>query len=108
MSCCCFALQGSRRCSYTGWLYCSDCHTGDTATLPAAVLHTWDFSRRPVSASAAAFLEAIQEQPLLHLEAIPPVLQQRCPQLLRAHELRSRACKAIQSAHAAGNPQVSC
>ncbi|KAK9868428.1 hypothetical protein WJX84_000982 [Apatococcus fuscideae] len=96
----------TRRCSYTGWLYCPDCHTGDTATLPAAVLHAWDFSRRPVCSSAAAFLEAIQTQPLLHLDAIPIMLQQRCPELPRAHEHRVRACKAVQSARAAGNPQM--
>ena len=99
-------MQALRRCSYTGWLYCADCYTGDTAALPAAVLHAWDFSRRPVCCSAAAFLEAIQAQPMLTLESVPPLLAQRCPELLRAHELRNQACRALQGCASSGTEQV--
>lgn len=51
-----------RLCEYSGQLFCSSCHTNDTAVLPARVLHYWDFSRYPVSQLAKSFLDSIFDQ----------------------------------------------
>lgn len=58
-------VQVQRRCYYTGWFYCSDCHSGATAIIPATVLHAWEFSRQPVCNMAKEFLQSIHEQALL-------------------------------------------
>ncbi len=64
--------QGPRRCEYSGRLYCQECHRGDAAVLPAAVLHGWDFNLRPVCAMAADYLASIAQQPLLCIGAVNP------------------------------------
>ena len=30
-------------CDYSGLWYCSECHHGDMAVIPARVVHNWDF-----------------------------------------------------------------
>lgn len=91
-------MQAARRCHYTGQLYCHECHTGEQATLPAAVLHHWDFSPRPVCTMAASFLEATANQPLLCVGAINPGLYASTPALGQAHELRQQACATLAAA----------
>ncbi|KAF2311420.1 hypothetical protein GH714_022830 [Hevea brasiliensis] len=49
-------------CEYTGQLFCSSCHTNETAVLPARVLHYWDFTQYPVSQLAKSYLDSIHEQ----------------------------------------------
>lgn len=51
-----------RLCEYTGQLFCSSCHSNETAVLPARVLHYWDFTQYPVSQLAKSFLDSIHEQ----------------------------------------------
>lgn len=51
-----------RLCEYSGQLYCSSCHTNDTAVLPARVLHCWDFNHYSVSQLAKSYLESIRDQ----------------------------------------------
>lgn len=90
--------QPHARCAYTGLLYCPRCHTGQTAVLPATVLHAWDFAKQPVCTLAAEYLASIQDKPLLCVGAVNPGLHARVPTLARAHDLRVRAYKALAAA----------
>jgi Putative zinc-RING and/or ribbon len=72
LSRCALLSQGPRACEYSGLLYCLDCHRNDAAVTPAAVLHAWDFSPRPVCCLAADFLASIHDQPLLCVGAVNP------------------------------------
>lgn len=90
--------QPHARCSYTGLLYCPRCHTGQSAVLPAAVLHAWDFGKQPVCSLAAEYLASIQDKPLLCVGAVNPGLHARVPTLAKAHDLRVRAYKALAAA----------
>lgn len=56
-----------RLCEYTGQLFCSSCHTNETAVLPARVLHRWDFTHYPVSQMAKSYLDSIHEQVILEV-----------------------------------------
>ncbi|KAK9806595.1 hypothetical protein WJX73_006216 [Symbiochloris irregularis] len=94
--------KGIKRCHFHSLLYCPDCHRGETAEVPACVLHEWDFTRYPVSNLALDFLESIYDQPLLCISAVNPGLFARIPLLARTRELRQRACKALAAASAAG------
>lgn len=38
----------ARLCDYTGLYFCENCHIGDTAIIPARVIHNWDFRPQPV------------------------------------------------------------
>lgn len=57
-----FGWGKPRICEYTGQLFCSSCHTNETAVLPARVLHQWDFTRYPVSQLAKSYLDSIHDQ----------------------------------------------
>ncbi|XP_057442930.1 uncharacterized protein LOC130734499 isoform X2 [Lotus japonicus] len=79
-----------RLCEYTGQLFCSSCHTNDTAVLPARVLHHWDFTRYPVSQMAKSYLDSIHEQPMLCVTAVNPFLLSRVPALLHVMNVRKK------------------
>lgn len=53
------AAPGPRRCHFDGWLYCHECHGGDTHIVPAQVLARWDFREYPVSENALAYLQVL-------------------------------------------------
>ena len=59
-----FGWGKPRLCEYTGQLYCSSCHTNETAVLPARVLHQWDFTQYVVSQMAKSYLDSIHDQVL--------------------------------------------
>lgn len=65
-----FGWGKPRLCEYTGQLFCSSCHTNETAVLPARVLHHWDFTHYPVSQLAKSYLDSIHEHVILKLPFI--------------------------------------
>ncbi|GAV58352.1 PX domain-containing protein/DUF4206 domain-containing protein [Cephalotus follicularis] len=69
-----FGWGKPRFCEYTGQLFCSSCHTNETAVLPARVLHHWDFTPYPVSQLAKSYLVSIHDQPMLCVSAVNPIL----------------------------------
>ncbi|XP_048329064.2 uncharacterized protein LOC125422292 isoform X2 [Ziziphus jujuba] len=79
-----------RFCEYTGQLFCSSCHTNDTAVLPARVLHSWDFTQYPVSQLAKSYLDSIHEQPMLCVSAVNPFLFSKVPALLHVMGVRKK------------------
>ncbi|PIN20261.1 hypothetical protein CDL12_07053 [Handroanthus impetiginosus] len=79
-----------RLCEYSGQLFCSSCHSNDTAVLPARVLHYWDFTRYPVSQMAKSFLDSINDQPMLCVSAINPFLFSKVPTLQHVANIRNR------------------
>ena len=85
-------MQEARRCQYTGLLYCASCHTGETARIPALVLHSWDFRKQPVCCLAAQYLAAIHDQPLLDVSAISPGALPNMPGCMDTHQERSASC----------------
>lgn len=80
----------ARLCGYTGRYYCSDCHTGDTATIPARLLYNWDGTPRPVARTSLAFLRAVATKPLIDIRSFSPGLGRIAPELDAAHRLRKQ------------------
>jgi Putative zinc-RING and/or ribbon/PX domain len=79
-----------RFCEYTGQLFCTVCHVNDTAVIPGRVLHGWDFTLYPVSQLAKAYLESINDQPMLCVSAVNPFLFSKVPALLHIMGLRKK------------------
>ncbi|KAJ1692295.1 hypothetical protein LUZ63_008993 [Rhynchospora breviuscula] len=79
-----------RFCEYTGQLFCTACHMNDTAVIPGRVLHGWDFTLYPVSQLAKAYLESINDQPMLCVSAVNPFLFSKVPALLHIMGLRKK------------------
>ncbi|KAJ4840204.1 hypothetical protein Tsubulata_002955 [Turnera subulata] len=88
-----------RLCEYTGQLFCSSCHTNDTAVLPARVLHQWDFTQYPVSQLAKSYLDSIYEQPMLCVSAVNPLLFSKVPALQHVMSVRKRIGTMLPYVH---------
>lgn len=85
-----FGWGKPRLCEYTGQLFCSSCHTNETAVLPARVLHHWDFTHYPVSQLAKSYLDSIHEHPMLCVTAVNPFLVSKVPALLHVMSVRKK------------------
>lgn len=85
-----FGWGKPRFCEYTGQLFCSSCHTNETAVLPARVLHNWDFTPYPVSQMAKSYLDSIIDKPMLCVSAANPFLFSRVPVLLHVMGIRRK------------------
>ncbi|KAE9587405.1 putative Phox domain-containing protein [Lupinus albus] len=88
-----------RLCEYTGQLFCSSCHTNETAVLPARVLHHWDFTHYPVSQMAKSYLDSILEQPMLCVTAVNPFLLSKVPALLHVMNMRKKIGTMLPYVH---------
>lgn len=63
-----------RRCDYDGKYYCPLCHKNSMMTVPARIIHNWDFEPRPVSESNRQYLTLMFKKPNIHLEKLNPRL----------------------------------
>ncbi|XP_054821161.1 uncharacterized protein LOC129320045 [Prosopis cineraria] len=85
-----FGWGKPRLCEYTAKLFCSSCHTNETAVLPARVLHHWDFTHYSVSQLAKSYLDSINDQPLLCVTAVNPILLSKAPALHHVMRVRKK------------------
>uniref|UniRef100_A0A2N9HVE2 PX domain-containing protein n=1 Tax=Fagus sylvatica TaxID=28930 RepID=A0A2N9HVE2_FAGSY len=94
-----FGWGKPRLCEYTGQLYCSSCHTNETAVLPARVLHQWDFTQYLVSQMAKSYLDSIHDQPMLCVSAVNPFLFSKVPALLHVMGVRKKIGTMLPYVH---------
>ncbi|KAJ8919760.1 hypothetical protein NQ315_006289 [Exocentrus adspersus] len=64
----------ARRCDYNGLYYCSACHWGSSAIVPARVIHNWDFTPYSVCQASLQQLRITARRPLINLEKLNPRL----------------------------------
>ncbi|KAK4872427.1 hypothetical protein RN001_014456 [Aquatica leii] len=62
----------ARRCDYTGLYYCSACHWGSSAVIPARIIHNWDFTPQLVCQASLQLLRITSNRPLLNVEKLNP------------------------------------
>ncbi|KAI2803378.1 Differentially expressed in FDCP 8, partial [Blomia tropicalis] len=74
-------VSKARLCDYSGLYFCENCHHGDTAIIPARVIHNWDFRPQPVSRAALQIISYLKntafhfDRPVLfNLVEINPML----------------------------------
>eukprot|EP00041_Stephanoeca_diplocostata_P014568 m.269465 g.269465 ORF g.269465 m.269465 type:complete len:1480 (+) comp19734_c0_seq69:342-4781(+) len=79
----------ARLCDYFGKYLCPDCHHGDTAVIPARVVHNWDFSPRAVSRRAKETLAVLHTRPVMDLNEVNPSLQNHVEEVLELQRART-------------------
>eukprot|EP01068_Selenidium_serpulae_P009023 Selendium_serpulae@DN5132_c0_g1_i1.p1 len=57
--------SSSRKCWYSELYCCAKCHHGDERSIPARILHFWDFAGYPVSHEAAILLDRTYDKPII-------------------------------------------
>ncbi|PIO72693.1 hypothetical protein TELCIR_05369 [Teladorsagia circumcincta] len=71
-------------CGIDGMYYCADCmRAGGEMPVPARILRSWDWKPRPVSDRGRAFIEANQDNVIIHIDQHNPSLYNHVP-LLKA------------------------
>lgn len=86
-------LKRVRYCAYTGRYFCLCCHRGDSAVIPAMVMHKWDFRAQPVCDFACKLLEQQRAAPLFNLLDVNPSIYSSVKALRVVREVRERlAC----------------
>lgn len=83
------AWSDTRRCDYTGLYYCSICHWGSSAVIPARVVHNWDLEAYPVCQASLQLLRITSSRPFINLEKINPKLFNFVHELNLVRRLRS-------------------
>lgn len=78
-------------CHFDGHHYCSECHLGQKAILPARILCNWDFTKYPISKRNQHFLSIVANEAIFELKTIAPLLYKTCPELKEIDELRCQA-----------------
>jgi hypothetical protein len=63
-----------RRCDYNGRYYCPMCHKNNAMSIPARIVHNWDFEEKGVSEASRQFLSLMAKKPNMHLEKLNPKL----------------------------------
>ncbi|XP_044269605.1 differentially expressed in FDCP 8 homolog isoform X2 [Tribolium madens] len=60
----------ARKCDYSGLYYCTACHWGSSAVVPARVVHNWDFTPQSVCQASLQQLRVTANRPLINLEKL--------------------------------------
>ncbi|XP_076472493.1 uncharacterized protein LOC143301928 isoform X2 [Babylonia areolata] len=84
-----FHGQG-RICYFDGRTYCSQCHVLETAYIPAEIIFNWNFKKKKVCAENYAYLQNMQDQPVLDLEEMASCLYSTVPIMNNIMLLRSQ------------------
>ncbi|KAI6661898.1 hypothetical protein LOD99_9669 [Oopsacas minuta] len=63
-----------RLCRYTGIYFCQNCYSITPATLPAKIVHDWDFRVRGVSLSSYLCLKVLHSSPCINLTIENPLI----------------------------------
>ncbi|KAJ6222886.1 hypothetical protein RDWZM_001431 [Blomia tropicalis] len=93
-------VSKARLCDYSGLYFCENCHHGDTAIIPARVIHNWDFRPQPVSRAALQIISYLKntafhfDRPVLfNLVEINPMLYGLVDELIQIKRLRGELCQ---------------
>lgn len=77
-------------CGYTSEYFCEDCFGPMTSVIPSRIVYNWDFSPRPVSRHASAFLSEIHNHPVFNVKLLNPRLYLLVDQMTQVHYMRMK------------------
>ncbi|XP_051894544.1 pleckstrin homology domain-containing family M member 1 isoform X3 [Pristis pectinata] len=85
-----FSFGKPKVCAYSGLYYCEMCHQDTETIIPSRMIHNWDLTKQGVSNVAAKFLQQIQNEPFIDLDAINGSLYQYVERMAQARKSRDR------------------
>ncbi|XP_013416946.1 uncharacterized protein LOC106178352 isoform X1 [Lingula anatina] len=62
----------ARVCTYDACYYCYECHENEETTIPAKIVHSWDFRKHKVCKFNKDFLEQMEDEPLINMKESNP------------------------------------
>ncbi|XP_059811676.1 pleckstrin homology domain-containing family M member 1 isoform X1 [Hypanus sabinus] len=85
-----FSFSKAKVCAYSGLYYCEMCHQDVETIIPSRVIHNWDLTKQRVSNVAAKFLQQIQNEPFIDLDAVNGSLYQYVERMAQTRKSRDR------------------
>ncbi|KAJ1353022.1 hypothetical protein KIN20_009562 [Parelaphostrongylus tenuis] len=83
-------IKRVKYCEYYGKVFCQCCHQGSKSTIPARILHTWNFNEYPVSDIASHFLHEVHDVPAIHILHVAPRIVEKVRVLKHVIMLREK------------------
>lgn len=77
-----------RLCDYMGLYFCGTCHWNDSLSIPARIIHNWDWEKRYVSRLAYQMLTISWDKPYIDIEHVNPKLFTFIAELEWVHKMR--------------------
>ncbi|GAB0096135.1 Differentially expressed in FDCP 8 homolog [Sergentomyia squamirostris] len=78
----------ARQCDYTGLYFCPTCHWNSTTSIPARIVHNWDFTPKRVGRASLQELFLLYDKPVINLEDRNPKLFAFVQKLAHVKKLR--------------------
>ncbi|XP_050313889.1 sorting nexin-29 [Anthonomus grandis grandis] len=77
-------------CYYTGEYFCDKCMCLEEITIPARIVHNWDFKTCPVSRKAFNYLDEIKDHPVIDFKILNPYIYRVVEEMAELLTLRNQ------------------
>ncbi|CAH0562059.1 unnamed protein product [Brassicogethes aeneus] len=77
-------------CAFTGEYYCASCMSPELITIPARIIHNWDFKLYEVSQKAFNYIDEIKDHPTIDFKIVNPFIYGAVEEMARLQILRNQ------------------
>ncbi|EFA11621.2 pleckstrin homology domain-containing family M member 1 [Tribolium castaneum] len=77
-------------CAFTAEYFCDSCMSGEEITIPARIIHNWDFKTYPVSQKALNYINEIKDHPTIDFKTLNPYIYGVVEEMAQLQILRNQ------------------
>ncbi|KAJ8930045.1 hypothetical protein NQ314_017210 [Rhamnusium bicolor] len=77
-------------CAFTGDYFCDSCMSTDLVSIPARIIHNWDFKTYPISQKGLNYLNDIQDHPTIDFKLLNPYIYSMVEDMAQLQILRNQ------------------
>ncbi|ENN74188.1 hypothetical protein YQE_09161, partial [Dendroctonus ponderosae] len=86
----CLDEQNYKVCHYTGEYFCNACMSVEEVTIPARMIHNWDFKVYPVSQKSFNYLNEVKDYPMINFKSLNPYIYGAVEEMAELQVLRNQ------------------
>ncbi|ERL86183.1 uncharacterized protein LOC109540991 [Dendroctonus ponderosae] len=86
----CLDEQNYKVCHYTGEYFCNACMSVEEVTIPARMIHNWDFKVYPVSQKSFNYLNEVKDYPVIDFKSLNPYIYGAVEEMAELQVLRNQ------------------
>ncbi|XP_060515935.1 uncharacterized protein LOC132695600 [Cylas formicarius] len=77
-------------CGFTGEYFCEFCMSPEKMSIPARIIHNWDFKQYPVSQKSFDYINEIKDHPVIDLKIVNPFIYGAVEEMAELQKLRNQ------------------
>ncbi|KAL3289564.1 hypothetical protein HHI36_022981 [Cryptolaemus montrouzieri] len=77
-------------CAFTGDYYCDSCMSDENISIPARIIHNWDFNSYPVSQRSFNYIKEVKDHPILDFKVLNPFIYSVVDEMAVLQTLRNQ------------------